>query len=78
MIKVIKPGYREFKRIYVAKCEKCSCSFEFEYEDLQFTGILKVPFINCPCCKKTIKFDEESLYFNSVKVPVKGTEIVNK
>ena len=75
MIKVIEPGYKKFKRIFKTSCTNCGCLFEFEPEDLQHTKVLKVPFVPCPCCKESIKFDEDSLYYNSTKVPVEETKI---
>lgn len=52
MIKIIKPGNknRKIRYIYNYECEKCGCIFEFEYEDIEKSGIFKDMSIKCPCC----------------------------
>jgi hypothetical protein len=41
MIKVIKPGQKEFKGF----CERCGCEFTYEFEDIGLAGT-----VECPTC----------------------------
>jgi hypothetical protein len=41
MIKVIKPGQKEFKGF----CDRCGCEFTYEFEDISISGV-----VECPTC----------------------------
>jgi DNA-directed RNA polymerase subunit RPC12/RpoP len=43
MIKVIKPGQKEFKGF----CDRCGCEFTYEFEDISISGA-----VECPTCGK--------------------------
>lgn len=72
MIKIIKEGKvpKNYKTIFNAKCEKCNCEFEFEYDD--FTRIEKRfdgnYYIKCPCCNHEITGKRQ--YFNPQSIEV--------
>jgi hypothetical protein len=43
MIKIIKPGQREFRGC----CDRCGCEFTYEFEDISISGT-----VECPTCGK--------------------------
>lgn len=43
MIKIVKPGQREFH----GYCDRCGCEFTYEFEDISISGT-----VECPTCGK--------------------------
>lgn len=66
MIKVIKPGQKEF----TGYCDRCGCEFTYEFEDISVSGT-----VECPTCGKHYYHPSKGLTPPDINWPKLGEPI---